>query len=52
MENEDKHVAEKVAAAVGLGAAGYGIAKSIKNKKRLEEEKRRLKEELAKRNGE
>ena len=43
--------AAPVAAAVGLGAAGYGIAKSVKNKKKLEEENRRLREELAKKNG-
>ena len=40
--------AAPVAAAVGLGAAGYGVAKSIKNKRKLEEENRRLREELAK----
>ena len=40
--------AAPVAAAVGFG---YGIAKSVKNKKKLEEENRRLREELAKKNG-
>lgn len=40
--------AAPVAAAVGLGAAGYGIAKSVKNRKKLEEENRKLKEELSK----
>ena len=40
--------AAPVAAAVGLGAAGYGIAKSVKNKKKLEEENRLLREELSK----
>ena len=40
--------AAPVAAAVGLGAAGYGVAKSIKNKRKLEEENRKLREELAK----
>ena len=39
--------AAPVAAAVGLGAAGYGVAKSIKNKRKLEEENRKLREELA-----
>ena len=42
--------AAPVATAVGLGAAGYGIAKSAKNKKKLEEENRRLKEDLSKKN--
>jgi cell shape-determining protein MreC len=42
--------AAPIAAAVGLGAAGYGIAKSIKNKKNLEEENKQLREELAKKN--
>ena len=43
---EDKGIAEKVAG--GAGAAGYGVAKSIKNKRKLEEENHRLREELAK----
>ena len=38
-------------AAAPVAAAGYGIAKSVKNKKKLEEENRRLREELAKKNG-
>ena len=38
--------AAPVAAAAGLGAVGYGIAKSAKNKRKLEEENKRLKDEL------
>lgn len=44
--------AAPVVAAAGLGAAGYGIAKLVKNKrnktKQLEAENKRLREDLAK----